>query len=234
MISFSEEVGVTEKKAMIEGRSSAKEKNDGSQEIFGAPDGKLIVGAARTAVQEFLKSGKRVIPEILAFDKRFETKRGCFVTFKEDDGERTLRGCIGFPEPIFRLLKAIPEAAIAAATEDPRFPPIKAKEELDKLLTEVSILTAPEPIDVESHKDLPKMIVVGRDGLILRWSFGTGLLLPQVAAEYNSTPEEFLCNVAMKAGAPPDQWLLPETQLLRFRSLIFGEESPLGDVTFRG
>ncbi len=112
-----------------------------------------------------------------------------------------------------------------AATGDPRFPPVKSRE-LARLLIEVSLLSKPVQIVVRNQKELPSKIQVGKDGLIMRWSFGSGLLLPQVASEYNWGAEEFLSNLCMKAGALPDQWLVPGTLVLKFRALVFEENSP--------
>ena len=72
-------------------------------------------------------------------------KQGCFVTLKIDE---KLRGCIGFPEPVFPLYKSIIESAKSAAFSDPRFLPLK-KEELDEVEIEVSVLTKPELIKVK-------------------------------------------------------------------------------------
>ena len=149
---------------------------------------------------------------------------GCFVTLKKDDSEKTLRGCIGFPEPVYELHRGLASAAIAAATEDPRFPRVGLAE-LDSLLLEISILSKPVEISVKDPKDLLRKIEVGKDGLIMHWSFGSGLLLPQVAAEFGWDAEDFLCNLSMKAGAPPDQWLVPGTLIFRFRAQIFQENS---------
>ncbi len=166
---------------------------------------------------------------MLLSDKRFIKKLGCFTTIKSNDDGKALRGCIGFPEPVYALSKALPESAIAAATRDPRFPSVSPNE-LNSILLEINILTAPKIIEARSPVDIPKKVSVGNDGLILRWSFGLGLLLPQVAKEYGWDAEDFLCNVAMKAGAPPDQWLVPGTIISKFQSQIFEEESPNGPV----
>ncbi|MDA4111652.1 MAG: TIGR00296 family protein, partial [Thaumarchaeota archaeon] len=160
----------------------------------------------------------------------FTKKIGCFVTLKNNDYEKSLRGCIGFPEPVYPLLKALPEAAIGAATGDPRFPPVK-KSEVSDLLLEISLLTEPVLIRASKQSDIPEEIMVGRDGLIMKWSFGSGLLLPQVATEYGWDAEDFLCNLSVKAGAPPDEWLVPGTFIYRFAAQVFQENSPLGSVT---
>ncbi len=197
--------------------------------LFTANDGKLFISSAREAITRYLGTREIVVPPDLKKDPRFEEKIGCFVTLKLNDEEMSLRGCIGFPEPVYQLSKALTEASIAAATQDPRFDPVTI-EELLSLLVEVSVLTTPSVIHVKSPKELPNQIMIGKDGLIMRWSFGAGLLLPQVAKEQGWDAEEFLANLSMKAGAPPDQWLIPGTQILKFQALIFSEEEPNGAV----
>jgi len=191
-------------------------------ELFQKIDGPILTGVARSAISTFLETGKRISPTILNSDSRFRQKLGCFVTLKENDAEKSLRGCIGFPEPVYELSKALTYAAIAAATGDPRFPPLR-REELPKISLEVSILTKPILIEVMAQSELPRKITVGRDGLIMKWVYGSGLLLPQVATENSWSAEDLLCNLSMKAGAPPDQWLVSGTLVYKFNALIFEE-----------
>jgi uncharacterized protein len=192
---------------------------------FDEKDGKILTSAARSAIKEYLQSRKRIVPVELDSDQRFKQKLGCFVSLKENDEIHSLRGCIGYPEPIYELSKALTFAAIEAATGDARFPPVKANE-LSDLVLEVSVLTKPEEVKVTKPQEFPKKIDVGKNGLIMKWAFGSGLLLPQVATEYNWNAEEFLCNLSVKAGAPPDQWLVPGTMILKFNASVF-EEIPL-------
>ena len=196
---------------------------------FREEDGTLLVSSAREAITNFLSTSRTSIPTRLTSYQRCGQKLGCFVTLKENDKEGTLRGCIGFPDPTFELSKALTYAAIGAATEDPRFHPVSL-EELQGLLTEVSVLTTPQVVEVKSRKDMPKSIEPGRDGLILRWSYGSGLLLPQVAKEYDWDAEEFLANLSMKAGAPPDEWLVQGSVVLKFQAQVFRETEPNGAV----
>jgi len=158
----------------------------------------------------------------------FQKKSGVFVTI-ETYPKKDLRGCIGFPEPHFKLINAIKSAAKSAATEDPRFPPVSPKE-LDKIVIEVSLLTNPELIKVNSPKDYIKQVVIGRDGLIIERGFSRGLLLPQVPIEWKWDAEEFLAQICYKAGLPPDTWLEPATKLYRFTAEIFAEEKPRGEI----
>jgi len=197
---------------------------------FTESDGVLLISSVREMIEKFLDTKALFLPGTISNDARFSNKLGCFVTLKNDDEEKSLRGCIGIPEPIYELRKALPDASISAATRDPRFPAVK-RSELDKLLLEVSILTKPILLTTLNQAELPKLVQVGRDGLIMKWSYGSGLLLPQVASEYGWSAEDFLCNLSVKAGAPPDQWLLPGTQIFVFRAQVFQEDSPRGKVT---
>jgi uncharacterized protein (TIGR00296 family) len=158
-------------------------------------------------------------------------ERGVFITINSvvSQDDEQLRGCIGYPIPKSRLGYSIIDSAIAAATQDPRFPPV-SKEELGEIIFEVSILTIPKEIKVSNPKDYLNIIEIGRDGLILNWKFGAGLLLPQVPVELKWDVEEYLANLCYKAGAPPDTWLMPESKILSFQADIFKESRPNGSV----
>jgi uncharacterized protein (TIGR00296 family) len=188
-------------------------------------DGKILVKSARTIVTEYLKNKTKI-----TLDKKFESNysfnSGVFVTLNNPLG---LRGCIGYPLPDRKLFDVLIEASIAAATEDPRFPPVKS-EELDQITFEVTVLTQPEEIQVSDPKEYPSKIKVGRDGLIVKHGFNSGLLLPQVPVEYSWTEEEFLGHTCEKANLPWDCWKGKETQIQKFEGIVFKEESPNGDV----
>jgi len=195
-------------------------------------EGKFLVNLARQTVTEYLKKGK-----VLQVPENVSTKLmkpcGVFVTLNSfHNGAKTLRGCIGLPYPTTPLVQAVIEAALSAATRDPRFPPV-ALEELDQLIFEVSVLTPPERVEVEKPTDFPSKIKVGQDGLIVEKSYCKGLLLPQVPVELNWNEEEFLCQCSMKAGLPPDSWLLKDTKIYRFQAIIFEEALPKGQIKLK-
>src|SRR5918911_161461 len=190
-------------------------------------EGEQLVKLARKAVQNYL--GDSVDINIDNHEK-FSQKTGVFVTLNSlRSKEEQLRGCIGFPLPEKKLYQSVIEAAIAAATQDPRFPPVK-KAELESIIFEVSILTAPEEIRVQNPNEFANHIKLGRDGLILRWKYGTGLLLPQVAVELNWDIDEYLTNICYKANAPHDIWIMPESQLYKFEAIVYKEAEPNGKI----
>ena len=188
-------------------------------------DGELLVNTARMAVTEFLSNGNRMKLES-ELEEKFSFNSGVFVTLNNPDG---LRGCIGFPMPEKKLSRAIVEGAIAAATEDPRFPSVKTNE-LNDIVFEVTVLTPPVEIDVSDPMEYFEKIKVGRDGLIIRHSFSSGLLLPQVPVEYGWNVEEFLQHTCEKAGLARDTWKNESVKIEKFEGIIFKEETPNGTI----
>lgn len=193
-------------------------------------EGAFLVKLARKAVSEYLSSKRVISPPSDVPDKLYE-KRGVFVTI-ESYPSRELRGCIGFPEPVYPLVEATIRASLASAFEDPRFPPLRFSE-LKGVVFEVSVLTPPQLVKVSKPAEYPSMIKVGIDGLIVERGFFKGLLLPQVAVEYGWDEEEFLTQCCLKALLPPDAWLDPRTKIYKFQAEIFEEESPEGSIKRR-
>jgi AmmeMemoRadiSam system protein A len=137
---------------------------------------------------------------------------GAFVTIRK---KGQLRGCIGYPEPERPLLDVVEHCAVSAAISDPRFPPLTAAE-WDDVALELSVLGPIEPVDHISE------VVIGRDGLIVEFGRRRGLLLPQVAVEWNWNAEEFAAQTCVKAGLPPDAW--PRgAKLFKFEAEVFSE-----------
>ncbi|MDW8021633.1 MAG: TIGR00296 family protein [Nitrososphaerota archaeon] len=189
-------------------------------------EGTYLVKLARKAIEVHI-SGK--IPKAPGnVPERLRMKSGVFVTLTTYP-ERNLRGCIGYPMPLYELAEATIMAAVASAFQDPRFPPL-GPEELDEVVVEVSVLTPPEEIKYSDPRELPNLINIGVDGLIIETEITSGLLLPQVPVEYNWGPEEYLMHLCMKAGLPSTYWLTGKAKIYKFTAQIFEEESPRGKV----
>jgi uncharacterized protein len=189
--------------------------------------GEKLVKLARKAVEKYLNESV-----VINADNSYglSQKAGVFVTVNYlSNNKEYLRGCVGFPLAEKTLYQLVIEAAIAAATQDPRFEPIN-KDDIENIIFEVSVLSPPEKIEVQNPKDYKNHIKIGRDGLILKCKYGSGLLLPQVPVELNWDIEEYLANICYKAGAPPDAWLMPESQLYKFGAIIYKEFEPNGNV----
>ncbi|MDD1696313.1 MAG: TIGR00296 family protein [Methanoregula sp.] len=183
--------------------------------LLSKDEGEMAIRLARGAIDYTL--AKKPKP-VLAFTPVFSEKRGVFVTLTKA-GE--LRGCIGFPYPVIPLMDAIEDAAVAAATGDPRFPKVRA-DELGFIRIEVTILTVPVPLEGDPDKR-PEKVDVGRHGLIVRGRGTSGLLLPQVATEYNWDNRTFLEHTCMKAGLPRQCWTHANVEVLTFEGQIFTE-----------
>ncbi|RLE54756.1 MAG: TIGR00296 family protein [Thermoprotei archaeon] len=201
---------------------------------YSIEEGRFLVKLARKAVTEYLIHGKVIDPPSETPEKLLRDRYGVFTTIEVYLGpaHRELRGCIGFPQGYKNVATAVILSAIAAATEDPRFPPMTV-DELSKVVFEVSILSPMELIKVEDPRDYLKHIKVGYHGLMIEKGFRSGLLLPQVPVEYGWDEETFLCETCIKAMLPPDAWLERDTRVYRFQAQIFMEVTPNGDVVER-
>ena len=158
----------------------------------------------------------------------FSEPRGAFVTLRRHPGGE-LRGCIGYPLPVLPLGEAVRSAAVSAATEDPRFPRVRAAE-LPSLTVEVSVLTLPVPLRASRPDEVVREVTVGRDGLIVDGYGTSGLLLPQVAPEQGWSSEELLEGTCEKAGLPARAWRDPKVRVRRFEAEVFYERAPGGPV----
>ncbi len=186
-------------------------------------EGRAAVGLARAAVARAL--GLATPGTNGPLPRSFRERRGVFVTWYAVPGH-DLRGCVGFPRPVRPLADGIPEAAVAAALEDPRFPAIRP-EELGHLVAEVSLLG---PFESVPLADRPGGIRVGRDGLAIDRGTAHGLLLPQVATELGWGPEEFLDGLCEKAGLRRGSWRQVEATIYRFSAERYFERSPGGEI----
>lgn len=170
-----------------------------------------LLEIAKETVESFVVNGK--VPEYEITDERLNWREGAFVTLKKN-GE--LRGCIGQIVPSDKpLWQVVRDMAIAACSEDTRFNPVE-KSELDNLDYEVSVLSAPEPIN-DWHK-----IELGKHGVIIKQDFHSGVFLPQVAEETGWSKEEFLSQLCwQKAGLSPDCYKNKDVQILVFTAQVF-------------
>lgn len=193
--------------------------------MYSLEDGTFAVRTARQIIEAAVAGRGYDMPESPAI---FSKKSGVFVTINTFP-KHNLRGCIGFPEPVYPLIEALQGAASSAALQDPRFPRVR-EEELPGIVVEVSLLTPPELISVAKPKQYLKEVKVGRDGLIVERGIAKGLLLPQVPVEWNWKTDEFLEHTCMKAGLSADSWLKEGTKIFRFTAEIFAEIEPKGEI----
>ncbi len=142
-----------------------------------------------------------------------EVLAGCFVSLHTRAG--ALRGCIGTFAETRPLWQAVDEMAAAAATQDPRFPTVAARELADIVL-EISALT---PCKAAKPED----VLVGRDGICVARGYQRGVLLPQVATDRGWDAETFLDHTCVKAGLPANAWRDGSVQIETFTAEVFSE-----------
>ena len=176
-----------------------------------ATDRAALLGIARAAILAHLEGKPLPAPDATG---ALAEVRGAFVTIYSK-GE--LRGCIGTFQPSESLARTVARMAVAAASDDPRFPPVEPPEIADLDLA-ISALGPRRPLPD------PRAVRVGVDGLLVKRGFHRGALLPKVAVEHGWSAEEFLKHVCLKAGLPARAWQEPDTELEVFQAEEFGEE----------
>ncbi|MDD5476613.1 MAG: AmmeMemoRadiSam system protein B [Candidatus Omnitrophica bacterium] len=174
---------------------------------------KKLLKIARQAIEEYLKTGEKL--EVSEADPVLNQKMGSFVTLTEHGG---LRGCIGNLTANQPLYLTVRDMAIAAAVDDPRFPPVSLTE-VKNIQLEISVLSPLERVVSAENIEL------GKHGVLVRKGAQNGVFLPQVATETGWNKEEFLNNLcSQKAGLPPGAWKDKNTELYVFNAEVFSEK----------
>ncbi len=151
-----------------------------------------LVKLARQAVESKVREDKTNKPTRVT--KEMEAKAGVFVSLKK---KGLLRGCIGtFLPHKDNIAQEIVSNAIAAATTDPRFPPVSISE-LDELTYSVDVLSSPEKVEDIADLDAKKY------GVIVESGFKKGLLLPDL--EGVDSVAQQLGIARQKAGITEDE-----------------------------
>jgi AmmeMemoRadiSam system protein A len=170
-----------------------------------------LLKLARTTLEAYFAD--KAAPACPAFPKALVDRKGAFVSLHR--GEE-LRGCIGQLYPDRELCKIVQHCVLSAALEDIRFVPI-SQEELPDLDIEISVLSPFRRV-----KDIEE-IEVGRHGLYVVQDQFRGLLLPQVATQFNWDRKKFLQQTCRKAGLPESAWQDPRTIIHIFEADVFSE-----------
>jgi AmmeMemoRadiSam system protein A len=176
-------------------------------------DRRTLLNLARQTLTSYLQNGS--IPDFHSDSPGLLEPRATFVTLRvRATGD--LRGCRGETQARHPLIESVARMTIVSATDDPRFPAVKAVE-IPTLHIEINALTSLTPM-------LPQEVEIGRHGLMLAQGGHAGLLLPEVAVRYDWDTETFLRAVCRKAGLRENAWTAPETKLFGFETEVWGEE----------
>jgi AmmeMemoRadiSam system protein A len=166
-----------------------------------ANDRQTLLKIAREAIGAVVERQKPPELDLAACSEDLRIDGASFVTLTI--AER-LRGCIGTLEAYQPLILDVQEHAIAAATQDYRFPPVTAME-VPLLEIEISRLTPTQPLEYQDWRDLIAKLRPGVDGVLIRDGFQRATFLPQVW-EKIPDPQEFLTQLCNKMGAEGNRW----------------------------
>jgi AmmeMemoRadiSam system protein A len=189
--------------------------------ILEADERKELLRIARATVKEYLSSGR--MPPGAPHRPSLVAPAAVFVSFHEvgrAEGEG-LRGCIGTTNETQPIYKAVQEMAVAAASRDPRFPPLKL-DELLRMGIEISVLGPRTPVRT------PEEVTIGEHGLVVAnraQAAQRGLLLPKVAVEHGWSAADLFAFTCEKAGLPRSFWESPDAVIERFTAQVFDEKS---------
>ena len=180
-----------------------------------AADRQALLSLARKSIEKALAGCQSAVADARGAELTPALKRtmGGFVTLTIA-GE--LRGCIGEIFPRRALVDVVRDHAIDAAFNDPRFPPLTAKE-LSRVRIEISALTPPVP--VASYRD----IEIGKHGMVIELGNRSAVFLPQVAPEQGWDLETTLTHLSFKAGLPGNAWQDPRARFTVFEAIVFHE-----------
>ncbi|HVX65918.1 MAG TPA: AmmeMemoRadiSam system protein B [Bryobacteraceae bacterium] len=184
-------------------------------EVAAADQARLLASSRRTLAGFLAGGGRQREPVGPAERGRdLEQRSALFVTLKKD-GE--LRGCVGSFAPRLPLGDAVAEQTLEAAAEDPRFPPVSARD--GALGLEISLLTPLKRLASWRDFRLGQGAVIALDGK-------SGTLLPQIAGEMHWNREQMLENLALKAGLPAKAYKDPRALLYVYQAQVFGDSAP--------
>ena len=162
---------------------------------------KTLLRMARQAIEHRVRGEKLPPIQKESLTSNLKEQGATFVTLTI---QGQLRGCIGTLEAYQPLDDDVREHAIAAALEDPRFPPL-GENELNRIQIEVSRLTRPVPLEYKDADDLLSKLRPNVDGVLIKDGFRRATFLPQVW-EKLPDPSEFMDNLCYKMGAGHHHW----------------------------
>ena len=156
-----------------------------------------------------------LLSERLPHSENLGRPGGAFVSLHS---RNRLRGCVGQLTAELPLIDVVAYCARAAALSDPRFAPV-LPDELPGIEIEISVLSQLETV-------VPAQIEAGRHGILVTRGRRRGVLLPQVASDFQWTAMRFLEETCEKAGLARDAWKDSETRIEVFTAEVFREGSP--------
>lgn len=185
-----------------------------------AEEKKILLTIARDAIIHATQEKKLPQINIEEYSQSLQENGASFVTLHTKMNGK-LRGCIGSLEAYQPLIYDVQTHAVAAALEDYRFPPVQFKE-IEQLHIEISRLTPPKPLSYSEPEELPELLKIGIDGVILKDGFRRATFLPQVWIQLPDAVM-FLDHLCSKMGADPGLWKIKKLEVLTYEVEEFQE-----------
>jgi uncharacterized protein len=162
---------------------------------------RALLQVASAAIEHGLSHGEPPALDPHLYEEAIRARRASFVTLHR---HKELRGCIGTLDASRPLVADVAHNAHAAAFRDPRFPRL-GRDELPGLHIHISVLSAPEPLEVSCEADLIARLQPGLHGLVIEEGRRRATFLPSV---WENLPDarDFVAQLKLKAGLPVDYW----------------------------
>jgi AmmeMemoRadiSam system protein A len=179
----------------------------------------FLLQLARDTIARALNEEREDSLELTMVSPRLQMPGASFVTLHTRLG--LLRGCIGSLQAHRSLVEDVRHNALAAAFEDPRFPPLGTRE-LSDIVIEISVLSTPQSLAYTGADDLMQKLRPRIDGVVLERGWHRATFLPQVWEQLPST-REFLGNLCYKAGLPAEAWREADVKISTYQVEEFSE-----------
>jgi hypothetical protein len=175
----------------------------------------MLLTLARESLRAGLELGALASFPWREYPATLLARRSTFVTLSSAG---RLRGCCGRLEADRTLVEDVWENAFASGFRDPRFEALRAHE-WRELQIEISVLSPPEKLDVQSTPELLAALVPQRHGLVLGRGVERVTFIPHV---WGSVPdaESFVRHLREKAGWSAEGWE-PDLEAWRFETESF-------------
>ncbi|MEM0944296.1 MAG: AmmeMemoRadiSam system protein A, partial [Pseudomonadota bacterium] len=162
---------------------------------------KKSLAFARLALESRLNRGlaPKVNPD--TFEPPFRSHRSCYVTLKVKDAPR---GEAGEVTPLRAMISDIVGNCVKAGFEDKNFAPM-TEEVFERVKIELSLLSPPVRLKPASETELLRLLVPGRDGLMLAAGERETVFLPKLWQRY-PTPATFWFALKRATGLPEYAW----------------------------
>jgi len=178
---------------------------------LGTDDCEALLTSAHETLRRLRATGNRDPVWAQGGSLALDSSRGVFVSLHRGP---QLLGCVGCVTSGLPLAEAVPEFALAAALDDPRFRPGAAVE--GPIDIEISVLTPLRRVRSASGFE------VGRHGAVLMLGGRSGLLLPQVATGRGWDAAQFLAALERKSGVNVED---PRARMFVFEAQVFARRA---------